>query len=156
MNPIPETSYPDLISLINQTYTDRVEQILSAGVDEAGNIICLAQDGSKQLAIEITDTDIKIKLFSPTEQPTPSTTFAATPDPIDPILTQLKPIGDATFQDWFLNLQSLMQDSDNLTDFQTKLTTAYPDLDAAEFKQAMLDASVVAGMQGYADADNHH
>jgi hypothetical protein len=45
-----------------------------------------------------------------------------------------------------------MQESDNLTEFRDKLTESYPDLDAAEFKQAMLDASVVAGMRGYDDA----
>lgn len=75
-------------------------------------------------------------------------------DPIDPILTQLKPIGDATFSEWFTQLQSLMQDSDNLTEFRDKLTDSYPDLNAGEFKQAMLDASVVAGMRGYDDAAN--
>ena len=63
MKIIPPESYPDLIGLINITYTDEVEQILSAGVDENGSIICLAQDGNKQLAIEIGD-DIQIKLYS--------------------------------------------------------------------------------------------
>jgi hypothetical protein len=77
---------------------------------------------------------------------------AESPDPIDPILTQLKPIGDATFAEWFTTLQSLMQESENLTDFQDRLLDTYHDLDAAEFKQAMLDASVVAGMRGYDDA----
>lgn len=144
MKLIPETSYPDLISLINETYTDRVEQILNAGVDDNENIVCLAQDGNKQLAIEITDNDIKIKLFKPTTQ------FSEPEDdPIDPILTQLKPIGDATFTEWFTQLQSLMQESENLIEFRDKLTDAYPDLDSAQFKQAMLDASTVAGMSGY-------
>lgn len=73
-------------------------------------------------------------------------------DPIDPILTQLKPIGDATFTEWFITLQSLMQESDNLSEFRDKLTDSYPNLSAAEFKQAMVDASVVAGMQGFDDA----
>ena len=121
-------SYPDLISLINETYTDRVEQILNAGVDDNENIVCLAQDGNKQLAIEITDNDIKIKLFKPTTQ------FSEPEDdPIDPILTQLKPIGDATFTEWFTQLQSLMQESENLIEFRDKLTDAYPDLDSAQF-----------------------
>jgi hypothetical protein len=83
----------------------------------------------------------------------PSAQFKAdAPDPIDPILTQLKPIGDATFAEWFSTLQELMQESENLAEFRDKLTESYPDLDAAEFKQAMLDASVVAGMRGYDDA----
>jgi phage gp29-like protein len=78
--------------------------------------------------------------------------FAEQPDPIDPILTQLKPTGDATFTEWFATLQGLMQESDNLVEFRDKLTDSYPDLNAAEFKQAMIDASTLAGMQGYDDA----
>jgi phage gp29-like protein len=148
MKPIPETSYPNLIQLINQTYTDEVEQILSAGVDDNENIICLAQDGGKQLAIQITDTDIKIKLFNPTAQ----FSEPEDDDPIDPILTQLKPIGDATFQAWFTQLSSLLDDSENLNDFQDRLIDTYPELDASEFKSAMIDASVLAGMRGYEDA----
>ena len=146
INPINQAKYPKLISLINQTYLDGVEQILSAGIDENENIICLAQDGLKQLAIEITDTDIKIKLFNPTSQ------FAEQPDPIEPNLAQLKPIGDATFTEWFTTLLGLMQESDNLVEFRDKLTDAYPDLDAESFKRAMLDASTIAGMKGYDDA----
>jgi phage gp29-like protein len=81
-----------------------------------------------------------------------SVEFKTEDDPIDPILTQLKPIGDATFAEWFEQLQGLMQESDNLTEFRDKLTEAYPDLDASEFKQAMLDASLLASLKGYDDA----
>ena len=42
-----------------------------------------------------------------------------------------------------------MQESENLIEFRDKLTDAYPDLDSAQFKHAMLDASTVAGMSGY-------
>jgi hypothetical protein len=80
--------------------------------------------------------------------------FAEQPDPIEPILTQLKPIGDATFVEWFTTLQGLMQESDNLVEFRDKLTDAYPDLDAESFKSAMLDASTIAGISGYLAASN--
>jgi phage gp29-like protein len=154
MKTIPPEQYPTLAQLINATYTDRVEQILTAGFDDNDNILGVALDGSKQIAFEIGDNNkIKIRLVNPTEpQPSIQAQFSEIVDPINPILDQLKPIGDATFQDWFTNLQSLMQDSGDLTDFQAKLTDTFPDLNAAEFKQAMLDASVVAGMQGYSDA----
>ena len=80
------------------------------------------------------------------------TEFTEQPDPIDPILSQLKPIGDATFTEWFTQLQSLMQESENLVEFRDRLTDAYPDLSSSEFKQAMLDASTIAGMKGYSNA----
>jgi hypothetical protein len=69
MKLIPPDRYPNLIQLINRTYTDEVEQILSAGADENGTIICLAQDGRKQLAIEIGDDDVQISKTHPIELP---------------------------------------------------------------------------------------
>jgi hypothetical protein len=83
-----------------------------------------------------------------------TTQFTEQPDPIEPILTQLKPIGDATFTEWFVTLKDLMGESEDLAEFRERLIDSYPDLDAAEFKQAMLDASTVAGMQGYFDASD--
>jgi phage gp29-like protein len=91
---------------------------------------------------------------APNQPDKPVAEFTEQPDPIEPILAQLKPIGDATFTEWFTQLQGLMSESENLAEFRDKLTDAYPDLDASEFKQAMLDASVVAGMQGYDEAQS--
>jgi hypothetical protein len=157
MKTIPPEQYPTLAQLINATYTDRVEQILTAGFDDNDNILGVALDGSKQIAFEIGDNNkIKIRLVNPTEPPSIQAQFSEIVDPIDPILDQLKPIGNSTFQSWFTSLQTLLHASEDLNGFQSKLTDAFPDLNAAQFKQAMLDASVVAGMQGYADADNHH
>jgi hypothetical protein len=65
MNQLLTESFPVLIDLINETYTDRVEQILSAGIDENGTVTCVAQDGAKKLSIQIADTGIKIGLYNP-------------------------------------------------------------------------------------------
>jgi hypothetical protein len=78
--------------------------------------------------------------------------FSAPDDPIADLIPQLADIGDATFKSWFTDLRSLMTDSDNLVDFERRLADAYPNLSADDFKQAMVDASTVAGMQGYSDA----
>jgi DnaJ domain len=61
--PIPATSYPLLISLINETYFDKVEQISAAEVDDGGDIVCVALDGRKKLAVKVEDDDINIKLM---------------------------------------------------------------------------------------------
>jgi hypothetical protein len=125
-----------------------IDGITDAGISEDGIIICTAQAGKSQFGIRIEDGQIEAIALDDTAQfsePEPE-------DPIDPILTQLKPIGDATFGKWFTTLQGLMQESDNLVEFRDKLTDSYPDLNAAEFKQAMLDASTLAGIQGYSDA----
>jgi hypothetical protein len=60
--PIPASSYPLLMNLINQTYLDRVERIDGAQVDDGDNIICAATDGRKALAVRVTDDEIDIKL----------------------------------------------------------------------------------------------
>jgi hypothetical protein len=60
--PIPASSYPLLMDLINQTYLDRVERIDGAQVDDGDNIICAATDGRKALAVRVTDDGIDIKL----------------------------------------------------------------------------------------------
>jgi hypothetical protein len=72
---IPEEAYPKLIVLINETYTDEVDRIISGRVDENDTILCIAQDGNKQLAVKITDKDIAIKLVSPVTDKTAN--FAA-------------------------------------------------------------------------------
>jgi phage gp29-like protein len=153
---IPETEYPGLAEIINREYTDGLDRILSARENDDGSIVCIAQDGVKQISCEITDTRIRFRLINPQSIAGATAQMAAPEDvaidPIDPILTQLKPIGDATFTEWFTTLQSLMQESDNLVEFREKLADAYPDLDASEFKQAMLDASLLAGLRGYDDA----
>jgi phage gp29-like protein len=145
---IPQADYPELIDIINETYTDELDRILSAQIADDDSIVCTGQDGTKRIAVKITDTKIQFRLINDNaqfSQPEPD-------DPIDPILTQLKPIGDATFTEWFTTLQGLMQESDNLVEFRDKLVDAYSDLDSAQFKSAMLDASTIAGLQGYSDA----
>jgi hypothetical protein len=61
--PIPATSYPTLIELINETYFDKVEQISAAEVDDNSDIVCVALDGRKKLAVKVEDEDINIKLM---------------------------------------------------------------------------------------------
>jgi hypothetical protein len=56
--------YPLLIDLINQTYLDRVEQITAAQIYDSGDIIAVALDGQKKLAVKTTGKDIAIKLMS--------------------------------------------------------------------------------------------
>jgi hypothetical protein len=60
--PIPASSYPLLMDLINETYFDEVERIDGAQVDDNGDIICAATDGRKALAVRVTDDGIDIRL----------------------------------------------------------------------------------------------
>lgn len=60
--PISAEQYPTLIELINETYLDRVEQIVAARVEDNGDIICVAMDGRKKLAVKVDDENINIRL----------------------------------------------------------------------------------------------
>jgi hypothetical protein len=122
-----------------------IDRITDAGISEDGVIVCTAQAGKSQVGIRIEDNQIEAIPLDDTAQFSES----EQPDPIDPILTQLKPIGDATFSEWFEQLKDLMGDSKDLMEFRDKLSDSYPDLSATEFKAAMLDASTIAGMSGY-------
>lgn len=156
MKIVPTESYPDLIQLINITYTDEVEQILSAGVDDNGTIICLAQDGSKQLAISIGDDDIQIRLFNPqavageTAQMAAPENFA--PDLVDSYVDQLKQ--QFPFKPWLQQAKELLMQSPNLEDYSAKLVDLYPEMPSGDFNQIMLDALTAASMAGYFDAES--
>jgi hypothetical protein len=146
MQPIPTKSYSALIDLINETYTDEVDRILSAGVDDRDNIICLAQDGDKRLAIEITDINIKIKLYNPTAK------FSQEPDTPDRIATNLQHIGDPIFGGWLGQIKQMLETSDDLESMRESLFQLYPDLDGTELTKQMTDAMAVASMAGFWDA----
>jgi hypothetical protein len=147
MKLIPPERYPNLIQLINRTYTDEVEQILSAGSDENGTIICLAQDGNKQLAIEIGDDDVQIRLFNPTAQ------FAAPKqDTPDRIATNLQKLGDPIVSGWLRQIEQVLATSDDLETAREALFQLYPDLDSAELTEQTTDATALASMAGFWEA----
>jgi hypothetical protein len=64
--PIPQTEYPTLIELINLTYQDKIEQLLSAQLqDDDDTIVALGKDGIKLIAFEITSEMIEFRLVNP-------------------------------------------------------------------------------------------
>ena len=62
---IPVNQYPEWIDIIEDTYTDGIDRILSAEIRDDDSISIIALDGVKKLAIEINDTTIQIKLLNP-------------------------------------------------------------------------------------------
>jgi phage gp29-like protein len=147
MKLIPPERYPNLIQLINRTYTDEVEQILSAGVDKNGTIICLAQDGNKQLAIEIGDNDVQIRLFNPTTQ------FSQQQDTPDQIATNLQKLGDPIVGGWLHQIEQVLTTSDDLETAREALFQLYPDLESTELTQQMTAATAAASMAGFWEAE---
>jgi hypothetical protein len=66
---IPATDYPALIEIINQTYTSGLDAILAAKMVGQNKMLVLGQDGSKQLAIELSPQNIAIKWINSGQKP---------------------------------------------------------------------------------------
>ena len=56
--------YSDLIAFIDRHYTDGIESISSARVNDDGSILCVGMDGDKQVAVKITDNNVEIRLLN--------------------------------------------------------------------------------------------
>jgi hypothetical protein len=62
--PIPPYKYPKLINIINGTYSDGIDEIVSARTEDDKTILCICRDGRKQLAVKITSDEIAIRLMN--------------------------------------------------------------------------------------------
>lgn len=77
--PIPTAQHPTLKSLINETYTDGVESILDARLEDDGAIIVVARDEDRIVAFKYTDEQVSVRVLNPEviegeeEEPQPKT-----------------------------------------------------------------------------------
>lgn len=63
--PIPATQNRDLIRLINETYTDEVEEILEARLEDDGAILAIARDEDRIVVFKYTDDIVLVNLANP-------------------------------------------------------------------------------------------
>jgi hypothetical protein len=57
--------YPLLISIIDESYTDGLDRISSARLNEDGTALVVGMDGAKQIGVKISDSNIKIRILNP-------------------------------------------------------------------------------------------
>lgn len=62
MQSISPEMYPQLIDIINEACTERIDSILSAGLDGNNDIVCFAQGQGQQLNIVIEEENSLIKI----------------------------------------------------------------------------------------------
>jgi hypothetical protein len=62
MQSISPEMYPQLLDIINESCNNRVESILSAGLDGNNDIVCCARGGGKYLTITIEDENDSIEI----------------------------------------------------------------------------------------------
>lgn len=154
---IDPAQYPTLIELINETYLDQVEQIVGAKTEDNGDILCIARDGPKQLAIKITPTDISIRLLNPQavagNNPLALSDPLPSPSTVDRFLTQLQRQAQPQIAGMVSQLQELFDSSTDLVEFREKLDTAYPDLDGQDLTQIMAQAMFASKLAGVFEAE---
>jgi phage gp29-like protein len=147
---VPVETFPQLIALINETYTDEIDRLVDASVDDRDNIFCVAIDGTKRLAIKIDDSDIQIKLISSTAE------FAAheniSPDLVDFYVAQLTDTDP--FAPWLQQARNALAGSADLDEYVIKLETMFTELPSDKFNQVMSEAMTAASMGGYFESED--
>lgn len=79
--------------------------------------------------------------------------FERPPDPINDLTTAMQ--SQDHFKPWLQQLQGLLMNSGDLTEFQAALESAFPDLGSADFREAMIEATTVANLGGYYEAQQN-
>jgi phage gp29-like protein len=75
---------------------------------------------------------------------------APNPDPISKLTATMQ--AQDHFKPWLQQLQGLLNNSGDLAEFQAALESAFPDLEPADFREAMIEATTVASLGGYSDS----
>jgi phage gp29-like protein len=154
---IPQSEYPALISIFNESYTDGLDRILSAQINDDESIVCVGQDGIKQVACKITDTNTSIRLLNPDQIKGDSPTTAKFSQQLDTssqIADNLQRMGDPIVGGWLHQIKQLLETSDDLSSAREALFQLYPDLDGSELTQQMTDAMALASMAGFWEAQD--
>ena len=63
--PKPPAQYLVLKKIINETYTDKVESILDARLEDDGAIIAVARDEDRIIAFKYTDEQVSVRVLNP-------------------------------------------------------------------------------------------
>lgn len=56
---------PELKQLLESIYTDPIDQVIEARVEENGDILAIARDDIKILAFKFTDTEAMVRIVNP-------------------------------------------------------------------------------------------
>lgn len=169
--PIPPTEYPALMANVNITYTDKLETIDAAQLEDDGDTITLVgRDGIKRIACKIASTGIQYRLLNPDDikggdkvgdktaafslsDGGGDLTFAAAEDDIPTQLTKrVTRAGSRIIADWLEAIQEVITGSGDIAQIGDRLLELYPQLPSGDLAKLMDQASTVAGMAGYYEA----
>jgi phage gp29-like protein len=147
---IESTEYPTLLNIINGTYRDEVEQILSAQLQDDDSTVAIGLDGKKQVAALITENRIKVRLLNPDDIEGGAADFAEgdEADTADQYREQLRTQAGPLIDEWVGKVKALLDESGDLASFSERLLDLYPDLDGQRLRRIMSDAMTAASIAG--------
>lgn len=165
--PIPPTEHSALAKIVNGTYLDKVEKILSARIeDDNDTITAVAQDGVKRLAVKITSSGISFKLLNPNaikgdiaedkrfslSDGDGNLSFASASDIPAQLTSRLNREGGRLVADWLQQIQSAIENSEDLSQVGDRLLSLYPELQSGDLATLLAETETIAGMAGYLSA----
>ncbi len=144
---IEPAQYPALITLINGTYSDKIESIVTAQLQDDESIIAIGLDGQKQIAAQITEENIKIRLINP-EVVKADFAEGDDADTVDAFRDQARTAGGPITDDWVGQVKGILDQAGGLASFSENLLTLYPNLEGDKLRQIMADAMTAASIAG--------
>lgn len=150
---IAPAQYPDLITLINGTYSDKIESIVTAQLQDDDSIIAIGLDGQKQIAAQITEDNIKIRLINP-EVVKADFAEGDDADTVDSYREQMRGAGGPITDDWVGQVKTMLDGAGDLASFSENLLTLYPNLEGEKLRQIMTDAMTAASIAGSQEGTN--
>jgi phage gp29-like protein len=144
---IAPAQHPALITLINGTYSDKIESIVTAQLQDDESIIAIGLDGQKQIAAQITEDNIKIRLINP-EVVKADFAEGDEADTVDGYRDQMRDAGGPITDDWVGQVKTMLDGAGDLASFSENLLTLYPNLEGEKLRQIMSDAMTAASIAG--------
>jgi phage gp29-like protein len=152
-NPLPPETFPQLVQLVNLTYTDGIDSIGAARVEDNGDIIVVGQDGPKILAIKIgADNKIAIRLANADKMATEQAQFSAPDISQEAIIDRLKTTGDREIGNWLNTVKDMLLTSDDISTARESLFSLWPDLETDTLESEFNQALTLSSMAGYFEA----
>lgn len=153
----PEQRQAVFKALIETTYSDGVDEILSGPeLDEQDRLHGAFRDDNKTFEVWIFESRGKWRIEY---KPLSGVTDFNEPneedlDPPDAITTQTATEAQPIIDDWLERVKSLLDDTTNLSEFQEKLESLYPDLNKSDLVDIMGAALTITRAGGWSDAGN--
>jgi hypothetical protein len=139
-----------LHGIVNPSYPDEADEVLSYEILGAGHIKALVRDGEKKIEFEIDGDEVTYGLAD--GSPDGGSFAEATPDAIALFIERLAKKAKPQMGAMVETVRSLLDSSTDITEFNEKLQDAYPELDGEDLTATMAEALYASRLAGIFEA----